>query len=283
MSTNLDTLPNPLTPDEINNNISGVLAQISVERANDYKDKASSLTLDDRPKRPSFYDALAQFGLEPNYKVNQQAKLSVISEIKRASPSKGAIANLDPVETALAYERGGASAISILTEERHFSGKLADLESVAKVSNLPLLRKDFTVHPLQIFEAALAGASCVLLIVAVMQEKTAEYVALAKSIGLDALVEVHNEEELAIALSSNADIIGVNNRDLRSLEIDLANAPKLISIARKEGFSGLLVAESGYNSPTELVALKGLADAVLIGSSIAASDDLENAVRQLCI
>jgi len=271
MSTKSSTLPKPLTPEEINNNISGVLAKISIERATDYADKESSLTLDNRPDRPSFYDALSQ------------PALSVISEIKQASPSKGAIATLDPAETALAYERGGATAISVLTETRHFGGKLEDLKSVAEVSNLPLLRKDFTVHPLQVFEAAASGASCILIIVAVMQEKTAEYVDLAKSIGLDVLVEVHNEEELSIALASKADIIGVNNRDLRSLEIDLANAPNLISIARKEGFSGLLVAESGYNSPTELVALKGLADAVLIGSSIAASDDLEGAVRQLCV
>ena len=266
----LQNLPQPLTPEEINNNISGVLATISVERSQDYKDGPTSLPLDNRPEKPSFYDALAQPGL------------SVIAEIKRASPSKGAIAPLDPIETALAYERGGAKAISVLTETRHFSGKLEDLESVATVSNIPLLRKDFTVHPLQLFEAARSGASCILLIVAVMQEKTAEYVTLAKKLGLDALVEVHNEEELAIALSSKADIIGVNNRDLRSLEIDLANAPKLISIAREAGFSGMLVAESGYKSPTELVALKGLADAVLIGSSIAASDDLESAVRKLC-
>ncbi len=279
MSTNTintiskSNIPQPLTVEEINNNISGVLATISVERAGDYAAKALSLDLSQRPEalaeRPNFYDALAQPGL------------SVIAEIKRASPSKGAIAALDPVETAKAYERGGAKAISVLTEHRHFSGQLEDLELVANISKLPLLRKDFTVHPLQLFEAAYSGASCILLIVAVMQEKTADYITLAKSLGLDALVEVHNEEELSIALSSKADIIGVNNRDLRSLEIDLNNAPKLISIARNQGYSGLLVAESGYKSPTELVALKGLADAVLIGSSIAASDNLEEAVKQL--
>ena len=265
------SLPKPLSPEEINANISGVLAKISVERANDYKDKETSLDLDSRTERPSFYEALAQPGL------------SIIAEIKQASPSKGAIAALDPVQTAQAYERGGAKAISVLTETRHFSGKLEDLESVSKVSNLPLLRKDFTVHPLQIFEAVRSGASCILLIVAVMQEKTAEYVALSKSLGLDALVEVHNEEELTIALASKADIIGVNNRDLRSLEIDLSNAPNLISIARNEGYSGMLVAESGYKNPAELVALQGLADAVLIGSSIAGSNDLEEAVRHLCV
>lgn len=273
MSTKITTpttLPAPLTPQEINNNISGVLATISVERANDYADKATSLAnITKRPERPSFYNTLAQPGL------------SVIAEIKRASPSKGAIAELDPVETALAYDRGGAKAISVLTETRHFSGTLADLEAVAEVSKLPLLRKDFTVHPLQLFEAARSGASCILLIVAVMQERTAEYITLAKTLGLDALVEVHTEKELNIALDSNADIIGVNNRDLRSLEIDLNNAPNLISIARNNGFSGLLVAESGYKSASELVEIKEIADAVLIGSSIAASNNLEEAVRQL--
>ena len=207
--------------------------------------------------------------------------LSIIAEVKRSSPSQGAIAALEPVAAAQAYARGGAQALSILTEPRHFGGDLAHLAAVGRAVDLPTLRKDFTVHPLQIFEAFEAGASAVLLIVAVLGGNTKAYLELTRSLGLDALVEVHDERELTVALGSGADIIGVNNRDLRTLEIDLHNAPKLIRQAREAGFDGLLVAESGYKKPDELAALVGLADAVLIGSSLAGSGDLEGAIRRI--
>jgi indole-3-glycerol phosphate synthase len=207
--------------------------------------------------------------------------LSLITEVKRSSPSQGKIADLNPLEAARAYQAGGANALSILTEPRHFGGELAHLRQVAQQVALPCLRKDFTVHPLQLIEAKAAGASAVLLIVAVMQEATADYLKLAKELGLDALVEVHDEQELDTALTSGATIIGVNNRDLRTLEIDLSTAPRLIRQAREQGFKGVLVAESGYRTADELRPLAGLADAVLIGTSIAGSGDLETAVRTL--
>lgn len=247
--------------------VPGVLGQISRERYEDYKDCAVA-ELED-VQRPSFKQAL------------QQPGLSIIAEIKRSSPSQGAIADLEPVEAAQAYLRGGASALSVLTEMRHFGGRLEYLQSVADAVTLPLLRKDFTVHPQQIIEARNLGASAVLLIVAVLGERTHDYLTYAQALGLDALVEVHDEAELDIALDAGADIIGVNNRNLQTLTIDTRNAPKLIERAKKQGYGGVLVAESGYKAAEELLELVGLADAVLIGTSLAGSGDLEAGVNRL--
>lgn len=248
--------------------VPGVLGQISIERYHDYLH--TNLTeLHNAPQRPSFADALRQEGL------------SIIAEIKRSSPSQGAIADLDPLQAAKDYEAGGASALSVLTEERHFGGKLEYIPQVAAEVELPLLRKDFTVHPQQIIEAKQMGASAALLIVAVLGDKTAEYIDFVHSVGLDALVEVHDESELDIALNSNARIIGVNNRNLQNLKIDLQNAPRLIERAKNNQFKGLLVAESGYKTAEELLQVSDLADAVLIGTSIAGSGDLANAVKRL--
>jgi indole-3-glycerol phosphate synthase len=219
--------------------------------------------------RPGFREALAAPGL------------SLIAEVKRASPSQGAIADLDPAAAAAAYARGGAHALSVLTEPRRFGGDLSHLTQVAAAVSLPILRKDFTVHPAQLFEAARAGAGALLFIVAVLGARTGAYLELARASGLDALVEVHDEAELELALQAGADLIGVNNRDLRSLAIDLHNAPRLMRRAREEGFSGLLVAESGYTQAAELKALDGLADAVLVGSSLAGSGNLEESTRRL--
>jgi indole-3-glycerol phosphate synthase len=207
--------------------------------------------------------------------------LSIIAEIKRASPSQGSIAPLDPARAARAYLAGGATALSVLTEPRHFGGDLSHIELAGAASGLPILRKDFTVHPEQVFEARRAGASAVLLIAALTEKRTGEYLELCRILGLDALVEVHDEEELELALAAGAEIIGVNNRDLRTLAIDLATAPRLLVRARSAGFEGVLVAESGYRTREELRALDGLADAVLVGTSLAGSGDLEVALRRL--
>ena len=247
----------------------GVLGGIALERLADYADAVTPAEALVWEERPSFAEAL------------RREELSIIAEVKRSSPSQGKIAALEPVAAAQAYARGGAAALSVLTEPRHFGGDLGHLAMVSRAVALPTLRKDFTVHPLQIFEALEAGASAVLLIVAVLGESTKAYLDLTRSLGLDALVEVHDERELAMALKSGADIVGVNNRDLRTLEIDLSNAPRLIQKAREEGFGGLLVAESGYREPDELAALRGLADAVLVGSSLAGSGDLGEAVRRI--
>ncbi|GGJ65699.1 indole-3-glycerol phosphate synthase [Deinococcus aquiradiocola] len=207
--------------------------------------------------------------------------LSLIAEVKRASPSQGHIAALDPATAARSYEEGGAAALSVLTEPRHFGGNREALQEVVAVTGLPALRKDFVVHPGMLLEAREWGASAALLMTSVLGEQLGVYLRLTRDLGLDALVEVHDEHELSIALACGADLIGVNNRDLTTLKIDLQNAPRLIRSARAQGFTGLLVAESGYREAADLSDVRSVADAVLVGSSLAGSGDLARAVRTL--
>ncbi len=218
---------------------------------------------------PSFSQALALPGL------------SLIAEVKRRSPSEGLIREVDPVEAARAYERGGARAISVLTEPHRFGGSLEDLKRVRQAVELPLLRKDFVVDPFMLEEARAYGASAALLIVALLGELTGAYLERANALGLEALVEVHTERELELALESGAEILGINNRDLVSLRVDLATAPRLGRLARERGFRGLLVAESGYARREDLKGLEGLFDAVLVGTSLMKRPDLAEAVREL--
>ena len=269
--TNL-TLPAPLTEAEAAA-VPGTLGRITAERVAAYRDvsfqDAPLPDLSAAPARPGFAAALCPSGLH------------IIAEVKRRSPSLGAIADLEPGAAARAYAAGGAACLSVLTEPNHFGGELGHLHTVAAAVSLPLLRKDFTVHPAQLLESKAGGASAVLLIVAALQEHTASYLTLARELGLDALVEVHDERELELALASDANLIGVNNRDLKTLHIDLTTAPRLMKRARDAGFTGLLVAESGYSRADELQSVQGLADAVLVGGSVAGSGDLESAVRKL--
>jgi indole-3-glycerol phosphate synthase len=260
--------PEPLTLAELER-VPGVLGRIGRERLHDCLQAPEVWDGSSGGPRASFLEAL------------RGPALSLIAEIKRASPSQGQIAPLDPVTAARQYAAGGAAALSVLTEPRHFGGVLQHLRDVRQAVGLPLLRKDFTVHPVQLEEALAAGASAVLLIVALLGEQTAAYLRYARELGLDALVEVHDDAELDIALASGARLIGVNNRNLVTLEIDLATAPRLITRARAEGYAGLLVAESGYHSADEVLELQGVADAVLVGTSLAGSGDLEGAVRTL--
>lgn len=261
--------PRPVALAELET-VPGVLGRIGRERLQD--------CLGSPDARPA---ASATSMRTPFRTALQQPGLSLIAEIKRASPSQGAIAPLDPVATARQYAAGGAAALSVLTESRHFGGSLEHLSAVHAAVNLPLLRKDFTVHPVQLEEARTAGASAVLLIVALLKEHTAAYLRYARHLGLDALVEVHDDAELTVALAAGAELIGVNNRNLITLEIDLATAPRLIERARAAGFTGTLVAESGYHSAGQIMPLAGMADAVLVGTSLAGSGDPEAAVRKM--
>lgn len=248
--------------------VPGVLGRIVAGRVQDYRDADPDLGAPRAVER-RFEAAL------------RGPSLSLIAEVKRASPSEGAIAPLDPATAARAYEQGGASAISCLTEPRHFDGHLGALREVVGAVALPVLRKDFVVHPAMLREAADYGASAALLMVSVLGEAVGEYLEMAHHLGLDALVEVHDERELDIALGSGARILGVNNRDLTTLNIDLAVSPRLIRRARGAGFGGVLVAESGYRTAADLGPVRGLADAVLVGSSLARSGDLARATREL--
>lgn len=252
--------------------VPGVLGEISRRR---YAEVAPRLDTAQFPPPsappPSFAQALAGPGL------------ALITEIKRKSPSQGDIAPLDAAQVARQYQAGGARAISVLTEPHYFAGSDDDLRAVKDAVRLPILRKDFTVHAGQIAEARALGASAVLLIVAVLGQQTGAFLEVARSHGLDALVEVHDERELDIALAEGSQIIGINNRNLTDLSIDRSISPRLGGLARGAGFDGLLVAESGYDHPDQLIELKGVFDALLIGSSLARSGDWQAAVSRMVL
>lgn len=285
-------VPAPLD-DAVLELVPGVLGRIARERADDYRavERAERLAPEGaRMRQQRFLAALRrQLRATPAFVRRGRTSggaagptpLAVVAEVKRASPSQGAIAALDPVEAARAYQRGGAAALSVLTEPRHFGGDLAHLQAVVAAVPLPALRKEFVVHPAQVVEAAQAGAAAVLLIVAVLQRATASYLAFAHALGLDALVEVHDEHELDLALDAGAEAIGVNNRDLATLAIDLRTAPRLLRRAREAGFDGVAVAESGYATRDDLRAVEPWADAVLVGTRLAGSGDLAGALRRL--
>jgi indole-3-glycerol phosphate synthase len=193
--------------------------------------------------------------------------LAIIAEVKRASPSKGDIfPGLDPTAVACDYARGGAAAISVLTD-RHFKGSLDDLRAVRAAVDLPLLRKDFMFDEYQLYEARAAGADCILLIVAMLSQERLELLAEgAKSLGLAALVEVHDAEEFARACAINAALIGINNRDLHTFKTDLATTEELL-----KGYAGtaMVVGESGIETPADIRRLyRAGASAFLIGESL---------------
>lgn len=208
----------------------------------------------------------------------------MIAEIKRASPSKGLLApDFDHLRIARAYREGGASAISVLTEEDSFLGSLQYLRDVNHELGgvVPLLRKDFLVEEYQVWEAREAGASAVLLIVAVLHSagRIAELIAAANHAGLDALVEVHDEAELEVALAAGSAIIGVNNRNLRTFHTDLAVSERLRPLIPNDR---VMVAESGIHSPADARRLAILpVDAVLVGEHFMTSPDPAGSLRAL--
>jgi indole-3-glycerol phosphate synthase len=203
----------------------------------------------------------------------QSSKLSVIAEVKRSSPSKGALAKIsDPAELALRYQAGGATAVSVLTEGRKFGGSLADLDAVRLAINIPILRKDFMVDDYQIFESRAHGADIVLLIVAALSDlQLSEFYAIAKSLGMQVLVETHTLEEVERALSLDPEIIGVNARDLTTLKIDLGAFDKL---AKAIPAGKIKVAESGISSVAEVISYrKSGAEAILVGEALVKDGD----------
>jgi indole-3-glycerol phosphate synthase len=200
-------------------------------------------------------------------------KLSVISEIKRRSPSKGDLnAGLDPAEIAATYERGGAACLSVLTDEQFFGGSVADLRAARAACSLPVIRKDFTVGPLDVIDARLMGADCVLLIAAALDPtELAELHELAIDVGLDVLVEIHDEAELDVALAAQANLVGVNQRDLVTFQVDHQRAVRVGAVIPD---SVVRVAESGVRGAADARALHraGFA-AILVGETLVTSGD----------
>jgi indole-3-glycerol phosphate synthase len=208
--------------------------------------------------------------------------VALIAEHKRRSPSAGAIREGSTVEEIVkAYEQGGAAAISVLTDEPHFGGSLADLKAARAAIDLPVLRKDFIVHPYQVLEAAAWGADALLLIVAALEpQELAELHAQARELDLDVLVEVHDDEELEAALeAADPDIIGINNRNLTDFTVDTARTFDLLTDVPA---GKTVVAESGFYSREQIDELERVGcDAVLIGEALMRSDDLVSAARAL--
>lgn len=207
--------------------------------------------------------------------------MSVIAEIKRRSPSAGELrAEVDVPAIASAYERGGASALSVLTEGPHFGGCLDDLRAAAGACDLPILRKDFVIDEFQLHEAVAAGAAAVLLIVAALTpSRLAELRQQADSLGLDALVEVHDREELDIALDAGAQIVGVNNRDLRDFTVDMQRTFALLPHMPDDA---IVVSESGIGAPEQLEQLEAAGvSAVLVGGSLMRAQDPGDALARL--
>lgn len=207
--------------------------------------------------------------------------IGVIAEVKRASPSKGALADIgDPAVLAQAYELGGARIISVLTEERRFNGSLADLDAVRKAVSIPVLRKDFIVGPYQIHEARAHGADVILLIVAALEQQAlASLLDRTESLGMTALVEVHTEAEADRALEAGATVIGINARNLKTLEIDRDSFGRIAPGLPSEV---IRVAESGVRGTADLLAYAGAgADAVLVGEGLVTSGDPRTAVSDL--
>ena len=208
--------------------------------------------------------------------------LKIIAEFKRASPSVGTIrADLSPADVARDYQQGGACAISVLTEEEHFAGSIADLTAVRSSTDLPVLRKDFIVDAIQIYEAAVAGADAILLIVAALDDVSlGELRQVAEDeLGLDALVEVHTSDELRRAVNRGAKIIGVNNRDLQTFEVSLNTSERLIAQAPQ---NSIMISESGLHDPEQLRHLQALGfRGFLIGEGLMRAKNPGIALRDL--
>jgi indole-3-glycerol phosphate synthase len=208
--------------------------------------------------------------------------LKIIAEFKRASPSVGMIqSDLSPADAARLYERGGACAVSVLTDEEHFGGSMNDLSAVRSSTHLPVLRKDFIIDEIQIYEAFTAGADAILLIVAALDDASlGELREVAEDeLGLDALIEVHTSDELRRALNTGAKIIGVNNRDLQTFEVSLSTSERLIAEAPQDS---VMISESGLRDPAQLRRLYALGfRGFLIGEPLMRAKNPETALRDL--
>ena len=212
---------------------------------------------------------------------NRDGAVKIISEVKRSSPSKGALAQIpDPAALASMYEAGGASVVSVLTEQRRFHGSLADLDAVRAAVDIPILRKDFIVTPYQIHEARAHGADLVLLIVAALEQNAlVSLLERTRSLGMEALVETHSRLEALRALEAGASIIGVNARNLKTLEVDRSTVEQVIDVIPQDVVA---VAESGVAKAHDVFEYaKWGADAVLVGEALVTSGDPRASIQDM--
>ena len=254
-----------------------ILEQLA-EYARERVERAKEKTSEEEIKSLAYRLPKGDFAFE---KALKKQGLSFICECKKASPSKGLIAEEFPyVEIAKAYEDAGADCISVLTEPKWFLGKDEYLKEIAEKVSIPCLRKDFTVDEYMIYEAKLLGASAVLLICAILsEEQIADYIKVCNSLGISALVEVHNEQEIKTAINAGARVIGVNNRNLKDFTVDTENSRRLRSLVPEDI---LFVAESGVKTRADIEALQEIGvDAVLIGEALMKASDKKAKLQEL--
>lgn len=214
-------------------------------------------------------------------RISEPSQINLIAEVKYASPSRGIIReDFDPVEIAKSYEANGARALSVLTDEKFFKGNLSYLSQIREVTTLPILRKDFIIDEYQIYQSALAGSDAILLISAILsKEEIARFYSITSGLNLDCLVEVHTEEEVARVLGMGPQIIGINNRDLATFEVNLETTERLIGMIPKDK---IIVAESGISSHEDVARLRDLGvNAVLIGEVFMESEDIASKVKEV--
>ena len=248
-----------------------VVARLRADRAaRDFRDRALAIRANAAPHR-------LLRALESNSR-----GVKIIAEFKRRSPSAGTIrSDLSATDVATRYERGGASAISVLTDEQYFGGSILDLSAIRESTALPLLRKDFIIDEIQIYEAAAVGADAVLLIAAALDDGalTKMRATAEDELGLDAVVEVHTSEELQRAVMTGAKLIGVNNRDLRTFRTSLDTSERLIADSPRDR---MMISESGFQNPESLRHLRALGfRGFLIGEALMRAADPEAALREL--
>ena len=255
-----------------------ILEEIAARTVQRVAEEKAAVPLSEMKKRAEALDANTGF---PFRKALSGDEISFICEVKRASPSKGLIAPDFPyLDIARDYERAGASAISCLTEPFWFKGRDEYLAEISNAVTIPVLRKDFTVDEYMIYQAKTLGASAVLLLCSILsKEQLSEYLGIAHSLGLSALVEAHDEDEVRTALSVGAGIIGVNNRDLRTFTVDINNSARLRKLVPPEI---LFVSESGIKTAADIEALRSNGtNAVLIGETLMRSPDKKAALDEL--
>lgn len=255
-----------------------VLAQILASKGDELREARSRVPLAeikaralDRPRARPFESSLRR----------ADGRIGLIAEVKKASPSAGVIrADFDPVQIAQTYQAAGADCLSVLTDERYFQGHLDYLLAIRAVVDLPLLRKDFTIDPYQIYEARAAGADAVLLIVAALSAaQVADFAGVARELGMAALVEVHTEEEMQVALDTGAMLIGINSRDLKTFVTDLGVIERLAAMVAG---SATLVGESGIKTSVDVARVQTAGvQAILVGETLMRSPDIAAAVREL--
>ncbi len=215
-------------------------------------------------------------------KAQNNNKIALIAEVKKASPSKGLIReDFKPLEIALEYQSSGAGAVSVLTEEKYFLGSLDYLKEIKKQVKIPVLRKDFIIHPYQVYESRLAGADLILLIASALDEKTfRELYLLSKEIGLEVLAEVHDKDELDFVMKTGCRIIGINNRNLKTFEVSTANTIDLIKGRNFE--NRFIISESGIKSHNDVKLLHNAGvNGILVGEHFMRQKNISKAVKDL--